>query len=262
MVDFGQIQRVEHLPTRVSLAIGQEIASGGLKAGEKLPAEHELARTFGVSRSVVREAIAQLRSEGLIDTRQGVGAFVLAPQSRPVIRIESAELINPESFRSLFQLRLPLEVEAAGLAAQQHTSADLTRLDEALDIMRAMETRWTSEGIAADLTFHRALAQATHSEYYLIFIGFIGEKITGIIAGARARIGLQQAVQVTIAEHTAVRDAVAARNVLCARAAMRTHILGAAARLGLKLDSPTGDTDNVAQTALSGDENVSFFPVE
>jgi len=119
MPNFGQVRRNEHLPAQIAATIGQEIASGNLKAGDKLPTEHELAKTFGVSRSVVREAIAQLRNEGLIDTRQGVGAFVLPPQSRPVLRIESAKLANPESFRSLFQLRVPLEVEAAGLAALQ-----------------------------------------------------------------------------------------------------------------------------------------------
>jgi len=243
MADFGLIPRAGHLPTQISLAIGQEIAAGSLKVGEKLPTEHELAKTFGVSRSVVREAIAQLRSEGLIDTRQGVGAFVLASQSRPAIRIESAELANPENFRSLFQLRLPLEVEAAGLAARHHTAADLACLDKAMGIMHSMATRWTDEGVAADLAFHRAVAQATHSEYYLMFVGFIGEKITQIIAAARARIGLQQAVHMTLAEHTAVREAIAARDVSRARAAMRTHILGAATRLGLTLDSPTGDAN-------------------
>jgi len=241
MPNFGQVRRNEHLPAQIAATIGQEIASGNLKAGDKLPTEHELAKTFGVSRSVVREAIAQLRNEGLIDTRQGVGAFVLPPQSRPVLRIESAKLANPESFRSLFQLRVPLEVEAAGLAALHHTEQDLARLDEALETMRGMETRWTEEGIAADLAFHRALALATQNYYYSMFIGFVGEKIINTISIARARIELEHIVQVTVAEHVAVRDAVAARDMMGARAAMRAHILGAAARLDLQLESPTGD---------------------
>jgi len=255
MANFGQIQRVEHLPTRISLTIGQEIASGSLKAGDKLPAEHELAKTFGVSRSVVREAIAQLRSEGLIDTRQGVGAFVLEAQSRSVLRIESAELVHPESFRSLFQLHVPLEVEAAGLAAQHHTSADLARLDEEMEIMLGMQTRWTDEGVAADLAFHRAVAQATHNAYYSMLVGFIGEKITHTITASRARLGMEQAVQITLSEHTAVRNAIAARDVLRARTAMRTHILGAAARLGQPLE--IADGDDVASPLSSGEKNVS-----
>lgn len=241
MVKFGQIARLEHLPAKIAGAIAHEISVGGLKTGDKLPTEHELARTFGVSRSVVREAIAQLRNEGLLDTRQGVGAFVLDPQRRPVIRIDSTDLSNPESFRSLFQLRVPLEVEAAGLAALHHTAEDLARLDDALDIMRGMETRWTAEGVSADLAFHCALADGTQNEYYAMFVGFIGEKITNTITVARARAELEQIVQITVAEHTAVRDAVAARDVAAARAAMRAHILGAAARLDLRFDSPPGD---------------------
>lgn len=241
MVNFGQIQRLEHLPAKIAATIGQEIAAGRLKAGEKLPTEHALAKTFGVSRSVVREAIAQLRNEGLIDTRQGVGAFVLDTPRRPVIRIDSNELSNPESFRSLFQLRVPLEVEAAGLAALHHTAEDLERLDEALEIMRSMDTRWTSEGVEADLVFHCVLADATQNEYYPMFVGFIGEKVTNTIAVARARAELEQIVQITVAEHTAIRDAVASRDMTQARAAMRAHIMGAAARLDLHLESPAGD---------------------
>lgn len=240
MVNFGQIQRLEHLPAKIAGTIAQEIAAGRLKAGEKLPTEHELAKTFGVSRSVVREAIAQLRNEGLLDTRQGVGAFVLDATRRPVIRIDSTDLSNPESFRSLFQLRVPLEVEAAGLAALHHTAEDLERLDDALEIMRGMNTRWTSEGVEADLAFHCALADGTQNAYYSMFVGFIGEKITNTITVARARAELEQIVQITVAEHTAIRDAVAARDMMQARAAMRAHILGAAARLDLRLESPTG----------------------
>lgn len=234
MAGFGQIQR-EHLPSQVATAIGQEIEAGALKAGDKLPSEHELARAFGVSRAVVREAIAQLRNEGLVDTRQGVGAFVLPSLHRPVLRIEVGDLYDQKSFLSLFQLRVPLEVEAAGLAALHHTPADLERLDESLQAMRGLEAWWSDDGIAADLAFHRALAMATQNGYFSMILGFIGEKITTTIAEARSRAVLEQLVNVTVEEHTAVRDAVAARDMHAAREAMRAHIMGAASRLNLKL---------------------------
>lgn len=240
MPPFGHIMRVDHLPTQIAAKIGQEITAGGLKPGEKLPPETEMAKTFGVSRSVVREAIAQLRNEGMLDTRQGVGAFVLGRQNRPIIRLDSADLINPESFRSLFQLRIPLEVEAAGLAALHHTPADLKRLDDALAVMQGAETKWNDDGIAADLEFHNALSQCTQNEYYSLFLGFIAEKIISTISIARERVELEQIVDLTLREHTAVRDAVAARDMQGAREAMRAHIMGAAARLDLHLDSPTG----------------------
>jgi DNA-binding FadR family transcriptional regulator len=203
--------------------------------GEKLPTEHILAKTFGVSRSVVREAIAQLRNEGLVETRQGVGAFVTEALGRGSIRIEQADLHDRESFRSLFQLRMPLEIEAAGLAAVHHDDADLKKLDDSLAQMTGAE-KWTDQGIVADLVFHRALAAATHNEYYPLFIGFIAERISLAINVARAAAVLEEIVEVTIAEHVAIRDAVATRDPLVARIAMRHHIMGAAGRLNLTLE--------------------------
>ncbi len=234
--DFSQIRRNEHLPARIASHIGKEIAEGRIVPGEKLPTEHILAKTFGVSRSVVREAIAQLRNEGLVETRQGVGAFVLETLGRGSIRIEQANLYDRESFRRLFQLRMPLEIEAAGLAAVHHDDADLKKLDESLAQMTGAE-KWTDQGIVADLVFHRALASATHNEYYLLFIGFVAERISLAINAARAAAILEEIVEVTIAEHVAIRDAVATRDPLIARAAMRDHIIGAADRLGLTLET-------------------------
>lgn len=233
--DFSQIRRGEHLPARIAGQIGREIAEGRIGPGEKLPTEHILAKTFGVSRSVVREAIAQLRNEGLVETRQGVGAFVTEPNSRTSLRIEQGEMHDRDSFRSLFQLRIPLEIEAAGLAALHHDAEDLRKLDEALALMTGAD-KWTDEGIVADLTFHRVLAGATHNEYFPLFIGFIAERISLAINAARATAVLEEIVEVTIAEHFAVRDAVASRDPQRARQTMRRHLVGAAARLDLTLE--------------------------
>lgn len=233
--DFSQIRRNEHLPARIASHIGREIAEGRILPGERLPTEHILAKTFGVSRSVVREAIAELRNEGLVETRQGIGAFVMEAQGRGSIRIEQTDLYDRESFRSLFQLRMPLEIEAAGLAAVHHDETDLRKLDDALTQMTGAE-KWTDQGIVADLIFHRALAAATHNEYFPLFIGFIAERISLAINAARAAAVLEEIVETTIAEHVAIRDAVATRDPLKARAAMRNHLEGAAARLNLTLE--------------------------
>jgi GntR family transcriptional repressor for pyruvate dehydrogenase complex len=233
--DFSQIRRIEHLPARIASHIGKEIAEGRITSGEKLPTEHILASTFGVSRSVVREAIAQLRNEGLVETRQGVGAFVTENLRRGSIRIEQTDLYDRESFRSLFQLRMPLEIEAAGLAAVHHNDSDLKNLDASLAQMTGAE-KWTDQGIVADLVFHRALAAATHNEYYPLFIGFIAERISLAINAARAAALLEEIVETTIAEHVAIRDAVVTRDPLKARSAMRNHIMGAAGRLDLTLE--------------------------
>ncbi|MBB4103651.1 FadR/GntR family transcriptional regulator [Allorhizobium borbori] len=234
-VDFGQIRRNEHLPARIAAQIGSDIQEGRLKPGDKLPTEHFLAKSLGVSRSVVREAIAQLRNEGLVETRQGVGAFVTERQSR-TIRIDEGELFKRDSFRDLFQLRIPLEIEAAGLAAVHYKEADLERIDEALARMTGSE-KWTDEGIDADLAFHRAIAEATGNDYFALFIGFIAERISLAIAAARARVELEEIVNVTIDEHVVVRNAIASRNPKAAREAMRAHLLGAASRVDLTLET-------------------------
>ena len=234
-VDFGQIRRSEHLPARIAQQIGSDIQEGRLKPGDRLPTEHFLAKSFGVSRSVVREAIAQLRNEGLVETRQGVGAFVTERQNR-TIRIDDGELLERDGFQDLFQLRIPLEIEAAGLAALHHKEADLTRIDEALERMTGSE-KWTDEGIDADLAFHRAIAEATGNDYFALFIGFIAERISLAIAAARARISLEEIVKVTIEEHILVRDAIANRDAKAAREAMRAHLLGAAGRTGLVFET-------------------------
>lgn len=233
---FGEIRRNEQLPARIASEIVRQITEGSFLPGQKLPTEHNLAQSFGVSRSVIREAIAQLRNEGLIETRQGVGAFVTEPDRRQAIRIEPETLADRDHFQSLFQLRMALEIEAAGLAAVHHTAEDMSRLDEALSEMTGRE-KWTDEGIAADLAFHRAVAAATHNEYFPLVLGFIAERISQAIRAARARAVLEEIVEITIAEHQAIRDAIAVRDPLKAREVMRQHVVGAASRVNLKLET-------------------------
>lgn len=233
---FGEIRRNEQLPARIAAEILRQITEGTLLPGQKIPTEHSLAQSFGVSRSVIREAIAQLRNEGLIETRQGVGAFLTEPDRRQAIRIEPETLADREHFRSLFQLRMALEIEAAGLAAVHHTAADMAKLDAALAQMTGAE-KWTEEGIVADLAFHRALASATHNEYFPLVLGFIAERISQAIKAARARAVLEEIVEITIAEHMAVREAIATRDPLHAREVMRHHIVQAASRVDLKLET-------------------------
>ncbi|MDQ1197007.1 FadR/GntR family transcriptional regulator [Agrobacterium sp. SORGH_AS 787] len=234
-LEFNQIHRTDHLPGRIATEIAREINDGKLKAGDKLPTEHVLSKTFGVSRSVIREAIAQLRNEGAVETRQGVGAFVSDPRHRVSIRIERSKLNDPDSFRDLFQLRLPLEIEAAGLAAVNRTPEQLSRLEAVLNTMRNAP-EWEKEGIAADLDFHRTLAESTQNDYFSMFLGFIAERISYAINIAFSRAVFGEILETTIAEHVAIYDAIAASNAAAARAAMRAHLLGAARRVNLELE--------------------------
>lgn len=234
-LEFNQIHRNDHLPGRIAAEIAREISDAKLGPGDRLPTEHILAKTFGVSRSVVREAIAQLRNEGFVETKQGVGAFVTDPRQRLSIRIERSTLNDPDNFRDLFQLRIPLEIEAAGLAALHHTPEQMARLAVALSGMRNA-AEWSKDGVAADLDFHRTIAEATRNDYFLMFLGFIAERISSAINIAFSRAIFGEILEVTIAEHAAIHDAIAARNAPAAREAMRKHLLGAANRVNLELD--------------------------
>ncbi|MDS9469370.1 FadR/GntR family transcriptional regulator [Paracoccus sp. MBLB3053] len=230
---FRQISRNEHLPARIAAQFAQLIHKGTIKPGDKLPTEHSMAQTFGVSRTVVREAIAQLRNEGLVETRQGVGAFVVERQARH-IRLGDGGLMDNHAFQDLFQLRVPLEIEAAGLAALNHTEEQMGLLEEALLRMSASDD-WNTEGVAADLEFHRIIALATGNDYFDQFISAIADRVGHVIIAAREQIMLDEIKSITIEEHGAIRDAIHARDPIAARQAMRSHLKGSASRVGLQL---------------------------
>ncbi|WP_045387295.1 FadR/GntR family transcriptional regulator [Falsirhodobacter sp. alg1] len=233
-VDYTQIARTEHLPTRIAAQFTQQIQKGLLKAGDKLPTEHELSKNFGVSRTVIREAIAQLRNEGMIETRQGVGAFVIERSARH-IRLDDSTDMDKEAFRHLFQLRLPLEIEAAGLAAQNRTPEHIRQLDDALARMAAAGKE-APDGMLADLDFHRTIAVATGNDYFVQFLGAISDRVMHTIVTSRKRIKLTELIEVVATEHTALRDAIAAGDAAQAREAMRVHMAGSAKRVALDFE--------------------------
>jgi GntR family transcriptional repressor for pyruvate dehydrogenase complex len=225
------IGAVEHLPSKVATFLTREIASGRLQPGERLPTEHELAERFGVSRNVIREAVSQLRADGVIQARQGVGAFVLAPEQRLAIRFNPEDLKNSGNMEQLFELRGILETEAAGLAATRADKDSLGKIKLSLERMSG-EERWQEGSIDADLTFHREIAKAADNEYIYTFICFICEQIRRSIHIARYTNPLKELVKINVGEHVKIYEALAAGDALEARKNMRAHIIGAAERAG------------------------------
>ena len=117
--------------------LAEEIKSGRLAPGDRLPTELALTRAAQVSRTVVREAVAALRAEGLVITRQGVGAFVSAEAQRAPFRIEPDRLRSLADILNVMELRVGVEVESAGLAAIRATRSQLSAIDKALSAMEA-----------------------------------------------------------------------------------------------------------------------------
>lgn len=231
---FGQLGRDQPLHKKVATLISKEIVNGQFLPGDKLPSEHELAQIFEVSRNVVREAIACLRADGVVISRQGLGAFVVQPELRQAIRIDAEELQQSGNLRSLFELRSALEIEAAGLAAIRRTKPLLARIEQALGKMTGAE-KMLDEGIDADLDFHRAVAEAAGNEYLVTFLTYLGHQMRETILTARENHGLETVVELTIAEHQRIFEALSAGDPDAARDAMRTHVKGAAKRLNIDL---------------------------
>ena len=225
---------LDALPLRVATVLAREIEQGELQPGSRLPTEPQMAERFGVSRNVVREAIAQLRADGMVEARQGVGAFVLAPEQRAAIRIDREALKTGDNMERLFELRRILEVESAALAAARRNEAHLAAIKAALDRMSG-EERWQDGSIEADLLFHREIARATGNGYIHSFISFICEQIRQTIHYARLTNPLRDLVEVNVGEHVRIYEMLVAGDPLGAGEAMRRHITGAAERVGITL---------------------------
>lgn len=235
-MSLSSLERAPQLPARIVEAIRREIGEGRLKPGDRLPGEQMLAETFKVSRNVVREAIARLRSDGVVQSRHGIGAFVVRDAPLPVLRVEPDASNDRAAYTNLFELRAMLEVQAAGLAATRGTAVQHARISDAFARMQGV-MKWAETGVDADLEFHRAVALATGNDYVARVVSYVSEHMRESIMATRRRpdASVDAIVELTIAEHGAVHAAILARDAPGASEAMRRHIVNAAQRVGIKL---------------------------
>lgn len=232
MAQFNQIQRSGHLPDMIASEIMDQVSSGILKPGDKLPPENILADNFGVSRNVVREAIARLRSDGVIHTKPGRGACVLPLSERASFRVEAPQPEETQRFTSLYELRGLLEIDAAGIAARRRSDDDLAALRASLQEFEGCKV-FDEARLEADATFHRRIGAATGNEYLETIITYLSGRLKDSTRAARSSNSDIDLIEHTIAEHRAIYDAVAAGDEKAARKAMADHIRGAAERLGI-----------------------------
>jgi len=229
---LAQVARPSRLSEIVHRALDARIRGGEFPPGTRLPPEQQLARVLGVSRAVVREAVARLKADGSIETRQGAGAFVTARPGAGSFRVILGGAAHDE-MRHLMELRAIVEVAAAELAARRHTRDDLQAMRRALEAMRAaIQTR--GDGVPADDAFHRAVAAASHNPYLSRFVEFLGHHFSDtrrpVWTAEGHGLGRPQAAQ---REHEALFAAIAAGNARGARRAAATHLRRSASRLGL-----------------------------
>lgn len=207
-------------------SLGDRIRDGRLAQGEKLPTEAGFMSQFGVSRTVVREAISKLQASGLVETRHGIGTFVVGPGDAAGFRIAPQQLATLRDVVAVLELRVGVEAEAAALAAQRRADAHLTVMREALDTFSAT-VEAGRDAVAADFQFHLEIARATQNPH---FVGLMTTFGPAIIPRARldpagtADAARQAYLRRVNAEHESIFDAIASRDAEAARAAMRTHL--------------------------------------
>lgn len=210
-------------------ALLQPILAGDWRPHDRLPSEHALAESHGVSRAVVREAIARLKSDGYVETHQGKGAFVAAAPGGNAFRLNSDEARDD----NLLELRALIEADCAALAAERHTQADLQRLRAAQAAMREAVAAGAL-GLAEDIRFHDLLAEAAHNPALRRFAAFIGRHTREAMQLARlARLKEENRLAEIEAEHGAIIAAVQSRDPQAARAAVQHHIASGLRRHGL-----------------------------
>jgi len=218
------IPRADTLAVSVTERLERLIHERHLQPGDRMPSERELADQFGVSRTVIREAVRALGARGLLEVRPGSGTLIRAPTAQNVVQsvVSFMQVGQPDfDYGKIHEVRRVLELEIAGLAAERRTGADL---DNIQSYIRRMEETLADRPAfaAADVAFHVALAQATHNELFVILL----DSIAGVMFRVRELGGrVRSAPEHALSFHKKIYRQVKAGNPAKARQAMLEHLL-------------------------------------
>ncbi len=202
-----------------------KIQSGEMPPGSRFPTQKEIAETAKVSRTVVREAVARLAAQGLTVSRQGSGVYVAQTAHYQAFQITRDELADVEDVIKLLEIRLAVETEMAGLAAERRTVEDLAEIRTCLQ--RMVDSEDAESAAVADSDFHVAIARATKNTYFERFMAFLGVRLVPprtLSLQNRTPEENQLAAERVLREHEGIIAAIEARDAEAARAAIRAHI--------------------------------------
>jgi GntR family transcriptional repressor for pyruvate dehydrogenase complex len=201
--------------------LSQLIDEGKLKAGDRLPSERELAETFRVSRSSVREAIKTLENEGLVVTRPGSGTFLTTVNVEAIIpSLASLLSRGKDALIDLFEMRCLVEPSIAALAAERATPADILRLKE-ICTEQAQQIDREHSAVDSDAAFHLTIGLATHNAALQRLVASIVEILKPVREKSLQTSGRAQK---SLASHRAILVAIERHDPELARQAMQQHI--------------------------------------
>ncbi len=220
-----------NLVAEVVAQLRARIVNGEAQTGDRLPSEAQLTEAYSVSRTVIREAIAALRADGLVEARQGAGVFVLEPKEVAQRPFQIVDVDKISSIIEMLELRSAVEMEAAALAATRRSPAQEEEIYEAESEIRALATKGlpTTE---ADFRFHKSIAKAANNPRFVEFLDVLGQPViprSALQSGDRHR-SPEAYIALISEEHRAIADAIAAGDPEAARDAMRLHLKGSQQR--------------------------------
>lgn len=219
------------MPDRVTAALLQLIRSGDYPAKARLPTEMEMSKRFGVSRTVIREAVSRLKSEGLVESRQGSGVFVRETSLDTPFRIDPGVVESVTTVLQIVELRRGLESEIAAIAAERCSKRQVATIRANLKAIDD-DVRAGKDGVDADMEFHRSIARATNNPHFLALWDFLGQFLKGTMTITRAlEAKREETIQQVRDEHHVLADAIASGDVEAARHAARRHMEMAAHRI-------------------------------
>ena len=209
--------RRENLPASIAAELRRRIQHGELEAGDRLPGHRELAAAFAVSVGSVREAISMLISEGLIETRAGLGTFVANGGGGSAAPVRSGRPLSRKEAEELVEARAVIEVEIAALAARRALPEQVARLEKAAERLEAAAASPRAYA-DADVEFHLALAEAAGNRYLLRALGDVRALLIEDMELA-AEVGIRQfgSLGFSVDSHHQLVDAIASQDVERAR---------------------------------------------
>lgn len=212
------------MPDRVTQALLELIRGGSYPPKSRLPSEAEMAQQFGVSRTVIREAVSRLKSEGLVESHQGRGVFVRELGLNAPFRIDPTVVDSIQQVLQVAELRRGMEAEIAALAAERGSDEQIREIGMRLQAIDD-DVAAGGDGVAADLEFHRSIARATGNPHFLALWDFLGQFLRGTIKLTRAWEAMKEETRREVElEHQLMYDAIVRRDVEGARAAARKHM--------------------------------------
>lgn len=218
------------LSDQVADALAAEIRDGRLVAGDKLPTEAALVLRFGVSRTVVREALSRLKSLGLVESRQGSGVYVRAAGPSP-LNFDARSSVSRQAVIQMVEVRRALEAEVAALAALRRTQADIRRMRKSLTLLdRAVQAG--GDGVQEDMHYHRAIAEAARNPFLISTLEYLGQFLQGATRVTRANEARRaDFARQVLDEHALIVRAIEAGDAVAARQAATSHMDNAVARI-------------------------------